>query len=406
MTATLEPFVINTASEAYWQDPHGAHRLALAAGRTARTPSDELVILRHADVSAALGDPGLDAPVMEMILQRNGVESGPVYDWASLMMLNLVGDQHSRVRGLLARSFTAKRVESLRLKIRAQVKDLLREATDGSETIDWVADVSSVVPLWTMCEFIGLPQEDRALLESLREDHGAAFTDVLTPDQLKRAEESVTSMYDYVASLLERRRRAPQDDLLSSLVEAEDEHGHLTEAELVATVANLLLGGNDTTGAQIASSMALLVEHPDQLARVAADPTLIPRVIEESLRLEPPAPITMRRTSVATELCGLSVPADSTVHLAIIAANRDPAAYDQPDRFDLDRQNAPAIRTFGYGAHFCIGSALAKMEIGEVLSEALGSYTGFGLVDTEVEWSRFDRVRTPASLRIALQPAV
>ncbi|HEV7758054.1 MAG TPA: hypothetical protein VGO78_03660, partial [Acidimicrobiales bacterium] len=243
MTVTM----IDVLDPALWADPHRALATARAAGPVARTTDGQPMLLRFDDVDAALRHPGLATFSVPSLLDHNGIADGPLREWCDLLMLSLEGDDHARLRGLVSRAFTPRRVETARAGARAFVRDLLDAGAGSDGRLDWVHDVAHELPVWIVCEMLGVPSEDRHLFKEWTVDLALTFANVLTPDERARAEHALLSLYDYVRSLVASRRGAPTDDLLGALVEASHEGRRLSATELEAMVVNLLQGGHETT---------------------------------------------------------------------------------------------------------------------------------------------------------------
>jgi cytochrome P450 len=197
---------IDVRDPALWADPHGALARARAEGPVARTADGQPMLLRYADVDAALRHPELATFSVPSLLDHNGIADGPLREWCDLLMLSLEGDDHARLRGLVSRAFTPRRVETARAGARAFVRDLL-SASDGR--LDWVGDVAHELPVWIVCEMLGVPSDDRHLFKEWTVDLALTFANVVTPDERARAEHALTSLYDYVRTLVASRRASP-----------------------------------------------------------------------------------------------------------------------------------------------------------------------------------------------------
>jgi cytochrome P450 len=388
---------IDVLDPALWADPHGALATARAAGPVARTTDGEPILLRFDDVDAALRHPGLATFSVQSLLDHNGIADGPLREWCELLMLSLEGRDHSRLRGLVSRAFTPRRVEAARAGARAFVRDLL-SAADG-DRLDWVHDVAHELPVWIVCEMLGVPSDDRHLFKEWTVDLALTFANVLTPDERARAEHALTSLYDYVRSLVAERRTAPTDDLLGALVEAEHEGHRLSPAELEAMVVNLLQGGHETTRSALSIAVAALLAHPAELDRLHDDPALVPNAVEELLQFESPTFSTMRLAREPVSIGAVTLAAGEPVHLSLLAANRDPDRFGRADVLDVGRADARHV-SFGYGAHHCIGAALARLELQEALAELVTSCRSITLEIDEPVWVPYLQVRRVESLPI------
>ena len=268
---------------------------------------------------------------------------------------------HTRYRRLVSKVFTARAVESLRPRVEAIASGLLDQMA-GERKVDLVTAYASQLPIAVIAEILGVPEQDHARV--LRLGHLAAPSlDIgLTYREHRVVDRAVREFQAWLDSHLERLRTHPGEDLLSQLVQVEDEGQRLDPTELRSTAGLLLAAGFETTVNLIGSAVDLLLTRPDQLAAVQADAALWPGVVEESLRLEGPVQLTGRFATRDTELAGRAMPRGSLVVTYLGGANRDPAVFPDPDAFDVRRPNAREHLSFSAGRHFCLGSALARLE--------------------------------------------
>lgn len=268
---------------------------------------------------------------------------------------------HTRLRALINKAFTPRVIEQLRPRIQALVDSLLDRVVERGE-MDVIADLAYPLPATVIAELLGAPAEDRDRFKLWSEEI-LAFqgTGRATTDVLQRSQHGVGEMRAFLMDLLVERRRAPRADLLSRLVEAEAEGDTLTEAELLTTCVTLLTAGHETTTNLIGNGLYTLLRHPDQLARVRAQPELLPMAIEEMLRYESPLQRNPRRVAADIVLRGKQLRRGDFVLQVLGAANRDRAQFPDPDRFDVTRQANRHV-AFGFGVHFCLGAPLARLE--------------------------------------------
>ncbi|MGW6267719.1 cytochrome P450 family protein [Streptomyces sp. NPDC055060] len=321
------------------------------------TGDESWLVIGHEEVRAAFADPRL----------RNDVRHSADFEDDGLYavgrnMLQVDPPDHTRLRTLVAREFTARRVQALRPRVQ-EAADALLDAVADDGRADLVSAYAYPLPLTIICELLGVPEADRAAFR-VWSTKVVALDD---PDQSLRASQE---MAVYLAGLAEEKRQlreAPESDLLHALVRSHDGDGadRLTPEELLGMAFLLLVAGHETTVNLIANAVQLLLGHPAQLAALRADPALLKGAVEETLRLEPPAPAgTYRYAAEALTLGGVRIPAGARVVLSIAAANRDPARFPAPDRFDVHRDPATtrAHLAFGHGLHHCLGAPLARLE--------------------------------------------
>ncbi|MGD0245658.1 MAG: cytochrome P450 [Streptosporangiaceae bacterium] len=282
--------------------------------------------------------------------------------------------EHTRLRKLVARAFTEKRIQALRPRVARIVDDLIDTMLAGPRPGDLSRGFSLMVPASVICVLLGVPIAD---VSRFHEWSNAIFADWSRPrDEISQA---YATMSRYMWQLIARKRKEPEDDLISVLVDARDAAGMLTDDELVQFCIGLLAAGHETTANSINMSFVALCQHPDELARLRADPGLILTAVEELLRyviisgsgFVPLARITREEV----HLGGVTIPAGETVLPSFNTANRDPAAFDDPDRLDVGR--APRTHLgFGAGTHHCLGAQLARMELQEAFRGLLTRLPG------------------------------
>jgi cytochrome P450 len=278
---------------------------------------------------------------------------------------------HTRLRGLVTRAFTNRTVEALRPRIVALVDELLDTFDGEVEVMDALA---FPLPVTVIGDMLGVPAADRPMLRPLVRSITAILELVVSPEALAEAVEADDQLSRYFADLVAERRANPRDDLLTKLIEAEDKGDQLTEHELISTAILLFAAGFETTTHLIGNGLLALLRHPDQLDRLRADRSLLPRAVEELLRYDSPVQIAARTTYEDVSLGGHDIPSGSLVLALLGAANRDPARFHDPDRLDVGREEGPPM-SFGGGIHFCLGAALARAEGQIVLDRLLDRFT-------------------------------
>ncbi|WP_432494851.1 cytochrome P450 [Kineococcus gypseus] len=366
------------ADPATWREPYAFHERVRAAGPLLDGAFTSMSA-SHAAVREVLGSPDFgvsavhDVPVPQLRPLAAWTERDrPVHPVEPPSMLAVDPPEHTRYRRLVSKVFTARAVEGLRPRVEGIAAQLLDELAARGPGADAVRDYALRLPVAVIAELLGVPAHRREELRAF--EAGLAGTlEVAAGWREHRAVEVALRGFDaWIARHLEQLRRQPGPDLLSGLVAATDDEGggRLSERELRATAGLLLAAGFETTVNLLGSATHLLLEHPDQLALVRADPALWPGVVEESLRLEAPVQLTSRRALRATTVAGRPVPAGRRVVLLLGAAGRDPLVFDDPARFDVRRPNAREHLAFSAGRHFCLGAALARLE-GEVGLRAL-----------------------------------
>lgn len=279
-------------------------------------------------------------------------------------MLAVEPPDHTRYRKLVSSVFTPRAVAALRDRVQETAESLLDELA-GAGTVDIVDRYCAQLPVAVIGDILGVPDADRSRVLEFGE-RGAASLDIgLTWPQYRTVYRSVVGFNDWLSGHLEALRRNPGDDLMSQLIAASDEAARLNQQELMATAGLVLAAGFETTVNLLSNGIRMLLDHPQHLETLAQRPELWPTAVEEILRLDPPVQLTARRATKHTEIAGCRIPRGRVVLIYIAGANRDPNVFDDPDRFDLERENAGRHLSFSGGRHFCLGSALARAE-GEV----------------------------------------
>jgi cytochrome P450 len=334
-----------------------------------------------------------------IVLQAQGVTSGPLWDKVINSLLCVEGETHRRLRGLCSRAFTPRTVARLHDAMVDVMNDLVDKVADIGRC-DVVADIARPYPVPIICALLGAPREDWQRFSSWADDIFRAFT--LSAD-IQALQPAVMRAWgeldDYVDDMVAHRRRSLTDDLLSDLIRAEDDGDRLDAAELRMLAGGLLLAGTDTTRNQVAASVQVLCEHPDQWELLRDNPELAMHAVEETMRHSPIAGGTLRLVVDDVELDGYLFPAGTMVLMNTFAANRDPTVYDDPDRVDITREGAPAILTFGGGVHYCLGANLARREIAEALNVLTGRLRNPRIAGP-VPWKPIVSLSGPKSLPI------
>jgi cytochrome P450 len=276
-------------------------------------------------------------------------------------LLSADGDDHARLRRLISGPFTTARMAALRPRVQAIVDGLLddlEEAATEEEPVDLVAGFTLPLPMTVIGELLGVPVGDRS---RLRDWFNAVFATPIAPAADSDGRAAADAVYAYLGELVAAKRAEPGDDLLSALAASADDD-RLDEDELLSTAWLLIIAGHDTTVNLIGNGLVALFRHPDQLARLRADLSLVPAAVEEFLRYDGPVQhTTFRMTTEPVTIGGVEIPAHEHVLVVLAAADRDPGHFAEPDRLDIGRADNRHL-AFGHGIHFCLGAPLARLE--------------------------------------------
>jgi len=306
-----------------------------------------------------------------LIAQIFGIDDGPLFEQIEHNIINVNGDAHRRLRGLVNPSLTPRAANGYRPAMR-DFLDQLWDDLDGDPEFDFIDAFARPYPSLTISRVMGAPPGDAAKLHDWsmwiqRQFDPIALSD---PDTVEQIQAKVGEFYAWVRPLIETRRTSPSDDLISSLIATEEEGEKLSGVELENLVLNILVGGVDTTQNQLAHAIRLLAERPEQWAKLREDPeTLAPLAAMEALRFEPITPFTARQLLEDVEYDGITFPAGTVIAVCSFTGNRDPEAFAEPMEFDItaDRGKTRNL-TFGAGFHYCVGANIARAELEEGLT--------------------------------------
>lgn len=385
---------------AFRADPHDFLDRLRAADPVHRTVVGVWLVTRHADALAVLRDDA--AWSRRLAAEKHVVVDDPLAReiFTSRMLFN-DKPQHTRMRRLVASAFTPAGVRRWQEEF-ARIAEELLDEVEPKGGMDAVAEFGYPYAERVICFMLGVPFEDHTLWERWAQQmveppaggDMAAFKEAATASTLE--------FTDYVKNLVEKRRGHEGDDLLSRLMAAEEEGTRLSENELVAMTFEMILAGHETTSNAISNGIWLLLRHPDQLDRLRREPERIPGAVEEMLRYESPAPMALSRVATRdVDLGGTVIPQGESALVLLVAANRDPAVFDNPHRFDAFRTDNAQIG-FGTGGHYCLGAALARIELNIVFPALLARLPGLRLVgDGEPQWKAHQFFRTLETLPVA-----
>jgi len=342
-----------------------------------------LLVLRYAEAQELLRDRRLDHGG-DGYLRRNGITSGPIYDWFVPMIVNHDGADHRRLRGMVGRAFTPHTIDMLRPFIRARAEALADEIAAGGQA-EFVDAFANRLPLAVMCELLGVPAEDYDTFSAWTSDIGMVFSLAAGGDTAERVERAVAGLDGYVEALIDEKAKRPADDLISDMVAAWRAEGTVTREELRNLLVTLVFGAHDNTRHQFSNTMVAFAEHPAQWTLLREQPGLAEQAVREAMRWLPSAASVFRRAAEDFEFRGLPVATGTLLTVAVQTAQRDPRAYPGGDAFDITVVRAAPLLQFGAGPHYCLGTALAHAELGEALP-VLARRFGPPVIAGEVTW--------------------
>jgi hypothetical protein len=366
------------------------------------------VLTRYDDVKAAISDRRFSAdrmrPFFAQLPVREQIAYSTLRDSISRWAVFHDPPQHTRLRGLMNKAFTARAIERLEPRIRVLIDRLLDRVVEQGE-MDLIADLAYPLPASVILDMLGLPCDDLDRIK-VWSDELALFvgSSVNTPDKYQRATDSITAMNDYFRKAIQRRRRNPGDDLLTALLGAQEQGELLSDDEVLATCVLLVFAGHETTTNLIGNGMLALLRHPEELLRLRADPRLMPLAVEELLRFDGPAAAVVRIATDEIPLHGQTIRPGERVFAMLNAANRDPRQFANPETLDIGRQENRHL-AFGQGIHFCIGAPLARMEAKLAIMAILKRCSDISLPSAPLNWSNSLVLRGVRSLPVSFTVA-
>ncbi len=381
-------------------DPYPVYAALRAAGPLARGGTGQWVLPRHGEAAALIGDPRLSADYPELYHQRS-VGDGPAVSFFRRIVLDRDPPDHLRLRRLLHRAISPRRVEALRPWIEQTVRGLIAPGLDGAD-LDVAAELARPLPIAVICELLGVPEWDRAAVadQALQLSRGFGLM-VDEPDRIA-CHAAVAWLRDYVSGLLVARTGGTGTDLISELARAVTA-GEAVADELVDNAVFLCFAGFETTMNLLANGTAALLDWPDEQRRLRADPGLAAAAVEEFLRYDAPIQAAARLIREPIELAGRTLRPGRLLIFLLGSANRDAEAFDDPDRLDLNRRPRTQL-AFGGGPHACLGAHLARME-GEIVFRTLAASTAAITAAGPAVRRHSTSFRTLSSLPVRLTPA-
>jgi cytochrome P450 len=388
-TATTEP-LFNPLSPAFIRDPYPHYERLRNTDPMHVTSFGSFLASRHAEASLVMRDKRFGKDYVERSVRRYGpqIMEEPVFRSMKHWMLQQDPPDHTRLRGLVVKAFTARRVEDMRPRIQ-QIVDQTLDAIADRGRMDLIEDFAFRLPVTIICDMLGIPEDHREVFYKSSRDGGRLLDPVpLSPAEIAEGNAANLMAQAYFQQLFELRRRSPGDDLTTQLVQAEEDGSKLSNEELTANIILLFGAGHETTVNLIGNGLLALHRNPDQLALLKANPNLITNAIEEFLRYDSSVQLAGRVTlEDIDDLGGKKIPKGETVLCLLGSANRDPAVYpDRPDQLDITRPNVRPL-SFGGGIHFCVGAQLARIEAEVAISTLLRRLPDLRLDDAEnPEW--------------------
>jgi cytochrome P450 len=355
------------------------------------------VLTRAQDIERVLRDRGMSVDPRKA---NEGTYMSIFQRFSSFSMLFQDPPAHTRLRGLVSKAFTTRAVERLAPRIR-QIIDELLDAVAGRERFDVIEALAGPLPIIVIAEMLGVDPADRHNFKRWSDAEALGLNPLLTDEEMAMTGQLNAELGAYLERTIAARRANPRDDLISDLIAVEEAGDRLTDDEIVTMCELLLVAGNVTTTDLIGNGIWLLLRHPEELQKLRDNSALITNAVEEILRFESPVVQTGRIAMDEIEIGGCPIHRGESVLTLLTAANRDPAEYPEPDRFDITRRDVHH-RSFGGGAHFCLGAQLARLEGQLAIAAFFEHFPRVRLADEPLEWRAFPVFRGLAKLPVVV----
>ncbi len=398
--------VFNPMAAGFREDPYPFYRKLRETDPFHKTrAADGYVLSRYDDVIAVLRDSSFSSderntrlfPRFVRRMARAGLPDP--YQNDNMSMLRRDPPDHSRLRGLVAKAFTPRAIERMRPRVEQILKELL-EARPAHGAMELVREFAAPLPVRVIAEMLGVPPEDHLRFRDWSNEIVRSLGEGTFDDQ-RAALRATAELRSYFEAIVDARRLAPRDDLISALVAAEEGGDRLKLSEMFATLVLLLVAGNETTTNLISNAVLALLRNPEQLDLLRMAPERVPAALEEVLRYDSPVQMTSRIVKADCTLSGHRLRAGQQLLLMLGAANRDPAAFADPERFDITRGEVRHL-SFSHGLHFCLGAQLARLEGTLALEALVTRYPNMRLPEQTIVWRNNTILRGPKELWLEL----
>jgi pimeloyl-[acyl-carrier protein] synthase len=375
------------------------HRLRQDDSVHYSSPSKVWMLTRYADALAYLRDPNFSrVAYLDLIRAQFGADH-PIVAFQSRELAFTDPPQHSWLRAIMAKAFSPQRIASMRPHIEAAVDAALERAA-ARGAMEAIADFAYPIPADVISAMLGVPREDWATVRGWVEGIVVSRGLLRTSEMMEAGARATQSFHDYLDRLIEAKRKSPQEDLLSALLSARHEGRGMEPEGIVTMIETLFAAGHATTRNLIANGLIALLSHPDQHRKLRENPALITGAIEEMLRYDPPTQAPSPQVATAQcEIGGRVIRRGEMVSVLFGATNRDPARFDEPDQFDIERRDNEHL-SFSHGIHYCLGAGLARLEAQVAVGAIVARFPGLRLSSAQIEWAQEGRFRGPRALAL------
>jgi len=407
MTSANQAVMFDPSSPGFFEDPYPHYARLREAAAVVPTPYGGWLVTRYEAADHVLRSPAFRTPRGNPSAGSPGGPSrfapdGKLSLHRQLWLLFQSGDNHARMRKLIVKAFTPGVVRTLAPRIDALISELLGPALDRG-AIDVVEELALPLPVTVICELLGVPARDRDLNRRWAALTMETIDPVCGDAQLQAAEAGMREWDAYIRELLASRRRRPGEALLDAMLSVEDDGAKLSDDEIAANMTFLFIAGHETTTNLVCTGLYTLLRHPDQLAKLRAEPALVEHAIEELLRYDSPVHVASRTAIETLEFEGVTIQGEQPIIVSLSSANRDARRFERPDELDITRADVKHL-SFGGGAHFCPGATLARLESKLAFEQILRRTRSIELATERVTWRPSFSVRALAALPLTLQP--
>ncbi|MFQ5565859.1 MAG: cytochrome P450 [Paracoccaceae bacterium] len=400
MSTSIDATLFDPFNPEFVQDPYPVYQILRDHDPVHRTAFGAWVLTRHEQIVAALKDPRLsNAPAPYAVVNRRNRERYTAADVANTIIPFLDPPEHTAPRRLIANEFHA-HLKDREGMIEGIADDLLT-GLRGTPEIEFLRDFATPFSVAAISRFMGYPEQDADLLKGWSNWFFYLFTAIPSAEVLQGVNRALTEFREYSRQIVEQRRRTPEDDLISRLLHARREGYALSERELIDNCMLICADGIENVESGLATAVATFLQHPDQLDRMMRHPELMENAVEEVIRHQPPAQFIGRIALDQIEIGGKTIRPRDVVLLVLASASRDPRAFPDPDRFDIEREDLRHL-SFGRGRHSCIGGGLAAKEFQIALRAIFDGSRGISLKQPEITWIARMGHRWPESLNLIL----
>jgi cytochrome P450 len=395
------------SAAALTNDPYEGYRIGRERGAILRSVSNRgWLVLGFEEAQALFKDTRFSSDVRTNKFLTGVIKAASQGRKVSLIddptMLNQDAPVHTRLRKLVSQGFLHKYIQSLEPRIESIVDRCLDDYDPDTGQYDIVAQLAGPLPAIVIAQMLGLPESDLARFQELSH-RLLGLTAIGDDERMEAGSQANEELVDYFKDIIEGKRKQPGQDMISRLIAAEEEGDRLTPEEMYSTCVLLLVAGHETTTRLIGNGMYTLLQHEDQLELLKNDQDLTPNAVEEMLRYEPPVQLMPRYAVEDIEFFGKKIKKNQMIVSIIASANRDPRANENPDVFDITRENVTHV-SFGYGIHLCLGLSLARLEARVAINKLLERFPDMVLAEQDIKWSGTALVRGIDNLLIDVEP--